>query len=316
MGDVAAKREKELGILLNLQLGKVNSNNITDQVEITENFLNDRDSIIDKLSESQQEAILHLKDKVQDLRSQLNQDHENKTQFEESIKKKDETIKVLRKESELFASELVINEKDRENLHRNLAVKVGENCSLKEKDQKNQELESNEKKLKSIEHTLQEKIKELEKEKDDMSEALDKQKNQSKCNKYKSIVESNKADILGLKESLYRKETAQISLEVEHAEREHALKAMLVEKDRKITILNAKLKKTTENDAWEKVSNSYNSVTAELNAGIEALTDNMFSVGTNTNPEKVLSDDVDSSGENEGNISDNEEITIFGASSF
>jgi len=333
--DVAAKREKELGILLNLQLGKVNSNNITDQVEITENFLNDRDSIIDKLSESQQEAILHLKDKVQDLRSQLNQDHENKTQFEESIKKKDETIKVLRKESELFASELVINENDRENLHRNLAVKVGENCSLKEelstsegiseklqslqlhlneKDQKNQELESNEKKLKSIEHTLQEKIKELEKEKDDMSEALDKQKNQSKCNKYKSIVESNKADILGLKESLYRKETAQISLEVEHAEREHALKAMLVEKDRKITILNAKLKKTTENDAWEKVSNSYNSVTAELNAGIEALTDNMFSVGTN--PEKVLSDDVDSSGENEGNISDNEEITIFGASSF
>merc|ERR1712238_374588 len=86
----------------------------------------------DDMSESQQEAILHLKDKVQDLRSQLNQDHENKTQFEESIKKKDETIKVLRKESELFASELVINENDRENLHRNLAVKVGENCCLKE----------------------------------------------------------------------------------------------------------------------------------------------------------------------------------------
>ena len=40
-----------------------------------------------------------------------------------------------------------------------------------------------------------------------MSETLDKKIVQSKYNKYESIIDGNKADILGLKENICRKES-------------------------------------------------------------------------------------------------------------
>ena len=90
------------------------------------------DSIMDKLAESQQEAILYLTGEVEELRLQLEKECRAKEQLDESSMKKEDCIRMLKHENEMIASDLIVHEKKLETFQNNLSIKSGENACLQD----------------------------------------------------------------------------------------------------------------------------------------------------------------------------------------
>ena len=90
------------------------------------------DSIMDKLAESQQEAIQYLTGEVEELRVQLEKECRSKEQFNKRSMEKEDRIKMMEHENVLITSELILHEKKLETLQNNFSIKSGENVCLRD----------------------------------------------------------------------------------------------------------------------------------------------------------------------------------------
>jgi len=163
--EATKKREEGLLRQLSQQLDEfgMDAISVEDPVEETELKQQLRDSkcsIMEQLSDSQQEAINFLSSEVEELRSELELECKEKEQCLMESEKKEKAIEILKKESELFASETVDNETERQVLERNLSTKLGENKCLRDEIK---ELEAKTKQIPEIEATILKKDEEYQK---------------------------------------------------------------------------------------------------------------------------------------------------------
>jgi hypothetical protein len=104
------------------------------------------DSIMEKISESQQEAITYLSSEIEELRLQLQQEEAKVVGYLEKSVSDQDTIQVLEEENHAFAAQIVQREKQLETIRQDLSTKLGENACLRD------EIVELEQKLENMEH--------------------------------------------------------------------------------------------------------------------------------------------------------------------
>jgi len=100
--------------------------------EMCHNANNDKDSIMEKVSESQQEAIIYLNGEVGDLRSQLEIERKKFDAQLDIMKITEEKIQVLEDENKLAVAETIKTEKLWKSVRQDLSMKAGENACLRD----------------------------------------------------------------------------------------------------------------------------------------------------------------------------------------
>eukprot|EP00559_Dactyliosolen_fragilissimus_P007343 CAMPEP_0184868024 /NCGR_PEP_ID=MMETSP0580-20130426/28793_1 /TAXON_ID=1118495 /ORGANISM="Dactyliosolen fragilissimus" /LENGTH=1009 /DNA_ID=CAMNT_0027368633 /DNA_START=119 /DNA_END=3148 /DNA_ORIENTATION=- len=89
-------------------------------------------SILEQLTESQQETISFLSKEIDDLKDSLDNLRQEKQMVEKDVLTKQSEIRALQVENELFASEIVSTDKEISSLKSNLSLKGGENACLRD----------------------------------------------------------------------------------------------------------------------------------------------------------------------------------------
>lgn len=90
------------------------------------------DGIMDKISESQQEAIEYLTSEIEELRVQLQQEEAKVAGFIEKSVSNQDTIQVLEEENHAVAAQILQREKQLETIKQDLSTKLGENACLRD----------------------------------------------------------------------------------------------------------------------------------------------------------------------------------------
>jgi regulator of replication initiation timing len=90
------------------------------------------DGIMDKISESQQEAIEYLTSQIEELRVQLQQEEAKVAGFIEKSVSNQDTIQVLEEENHAVAAQILQREKQLETIKQDLSTKLGENACLRD----------------------------------------------------------------------------------------------------------------------------------------------------------------------------------------
>lgn len=91
-----------------------------------------KDNIMESLSESQQEAIVYLNGEVNDLRTQLEQERKKSKLQLETMMTVEDKLEVLEQENKLAAEETVVKEKLLETAWQDLSMKNGESACLRD----------------------------------------------------------------------------------------------------------------------------------------------------------------------------------------
>jgi len=123
--DATKKREQELRDELNKILCQSNN-------EGTSLAMSDSSTIIDRLVESQQEAIIYLTGEVENLRSKLNQEHSQLQTQQYEYEKQLECLKRVKEENRFFAAEILEKERLAQSIQEDLSMKLGENACLRD----------------------------------------------------------------------------------------------------------------------------------------------------------------------------------------
>jgi len=161
--EATKKREKGMLRQLSQQLGQIGVNTDlgdSEEIELEQQLQNSKCSIMDQLSDSQQQAIVFLSSEVDKLRSLLEVECMEKDDLVLSVENKNQEIKILQKEIELLGSEAVENEGNLKLLEIKLSTQLGKNACLRDEVQ---ELEIKSKRFVEIEIELVKKEKEYRK---------------------------------------------------------------------------------------------------------------------------------------------------------
>jgi len=121
---------------------------LDDNDTLNQNHSDSKDSIMEKLSESQQEAIIYLNSEVSDLRDQLEVESKKMVSQVESSKSEKEKNWVLEYENRLTVEKLLESEKTLESAVADLSIKLGENACMRD------EIRELEEKARTIENHL------------------------------------------------------------------------------------------------------------------------------------------------------------------
>jgi len=162
--ELVETKKREGGLLRQLsqrldQLGveAVSVEDSSEETELKQQLRVSKSSIMDQLSDSQQEAIVFLSSEVEDLRSQLEVECKEKDKLTSMVADKNQELQILKKENELFASKAVDDETALKALEIDLSAQLGQNACLRDEIG---ELEIKTKKLLEIETELVKKDKE------------------------------------------------------------------------------------------------------------------------------------------------------------
>jgi hypothetical protein len=115
-----------------LDATKGRENELRQQLEKLMNKREGSDSIMDKISDSQQEAITYLSSEIQELRLQLEQEEAKVAGYIEKSLSHQDTIQVLEEENQAVASQILQRDRQLEMLRQDLSMKLGENACLRD----------------------------------------------------------------------------------------------------------------------------------------------------------------------------------------
>ncbi len=149
--EVTKAREQDLRNQLAAMAKDQSESNGGDGYGFGSTTIANKDTIMEKLSESQQEAIIYLNREVSDLRDKLEEERKKMASHLEASKTHREKIEVLEYENKLAVEETIKNEKLLEVTQQDLSIKLGENACYRDEiaelegkarrvDQLNQEL--------------------------------------------------------------------------------------------------------------------------------------------------------------------------------